>query len=74
VRNLHRPGGRFDEFIEKQHRFATSPRFKGLKLPGTAMAMGWREHADLLVPSNPVLRGSMATVAPVGELLRYRTK
>src|SRR5688500_1591543 len=37
VHNCHRPGGHFDEFIEKQHRFVTSDRFKGLKRPSTAI-------------------------------------
>jgi mannose-6-phosphate isomerase-like protein (cupin superfamily) len=75
VRNFHRPGGRFDEFIEKQHRFATSDRFKGLKRPSTAivMAMAWREHADLLVPSSRPLRWAMAGLARLGRLLGYRT-
>jgi mannose-6-phosphate isomerase-like protein (cupin superfamily) len=75
VRNFHRPGGRFDEFVEKQHRFVSSGRYKGLKRPSTAivMAMAWREHRDLLVPGNPLLRGGMAVVARLGRLLGYRT-
>ena len=75
VHNFHRPGGRFDEFIEKQHRFVTSDRFKGLKRPSTAifMAMVWREHADLLVPSSRLLRWAMASLARLGRLLGYRT-
>ena len=75
VRNFHRPGSRFDEFIEKQHRFVTSRRFKGLKRPSTAivMAMAWREHSDLLVPSNSALRWAMAALARLGRLLGYRT-
>jgi mannose-6-phosphate isomerase-like protein (cupin superfamily) len=74
VRNVHRPGGRFDEFIEKQHRFVTSERFKGLKRPSTAMVMSkaWREHADLLVPSSRPLRWAMAVLAPLGRLFGYR--
>ena len=62
MRNFHRPGGRFDEFIEKQHRFATSDRFKGLKRPSTAivMAMVWQELADLLTPSSRPLRWAIA--------------
>ena len=52
VGNVHRPGGRFDEFVAKQHRFAASDRFKGLKRPSTSivMAMAWQEQRDLLVP------------------------
>lgn len=75
VHNFHRPGGRFDEFVEKQYRFATSDRFKGLKRPSTAivMAMAWREHADLLVPSSRPLRWAMAGLARLGRLLGYRT-
>ena len=75
VRNFHRPGGRFDEFVEKQHRFVSSGRYKGLRHPSTAlvMAMAWREHRDLLVPSNPLLRGGMAVLARLGRLLGYRT-
>ena len=75
VHNFHRPGGRFDEFIEKQYRFVTSDRFKGLKRPSTAifMAMVWREHADLLVPSSRLLRWAMASLARLGRLLGYRT-
>jgi mannose-6-phosphate isomerase-like protein (cupin superfamily) len=75
VRNFHRPGGRFDEFVEKQHRFVTSERYRGLKHPSTAlvMAMAWREHRDLLVPTNPLLRAAMAGVARVGKLIGYRT-
>jgi quercetin dioxygenase-like cupin family protein len=75
VRNFHRPGGRFDEFIEKQYRFATSERFKGLKRPTTAMvmAMVWEEHADLLVPSSRPLRWAMAGLARLGRLLGYQT-
>jgi quercetin dioxygenase-like cupin family protein len=75
VRNFHRPGGRFDEFIEKQHRFVTSDRFKGIRHPSTAivMAMVWREHADLLVPSNRGLRWGMAGLARLGRLLGYST-
>jgi mannose-6-phosphate isomerase-like protein (cupin superfamily) len=75
VRNFHRPGGRFDEFIEKQHRFATSERFKGLRRPSTAMVMAiaWREHADLLVPSSRAMRWTFAILARLGRLLGYRT-
>jgi mannose-6-phosphate isomerase-like protein (cupin superfamily) len=75
VRNFHRPGSRFDEFIERQHRFVTSERYKGVKHPSTAVAMSlaWREHRDLLVPTNPLLRGAMAGLARVGRLLGYRT-
>jgi mannose-6-phosphate isomerase-like protein (cupin superfamily) len=75
VRNFHRPGGRFDEFVEKQYRFANSERFKGLKRPSTAivMAMAWDEHADLLVPSNRPLRWAVAVIARLGRLLGYRT-
>ena len=75
VRNFHRPGGRFDEFIEKQHRFATSDRFKGLKRPSTAivMAMVWQEPADLLTPSSRPLRWAIAGLGHLGRLLGYRT-
>jgi mannose-6-phosphate isomerase-like protein (cupin superfamily) len=75
VRNFHRPGTRFDEFIEKQHRYAVSERFKGLKRPSTAifMSMVWQEHSDLLVPSNRALRSAMAALARLGRLLGYRT-
>jgi len=31
VRNFHRLGGRFDEFIDRQYRFVTAERFRGLK-------------------------------------------
>jgi quercetin dioxygenase-like cupin family protein len=76
VRNFHRPGSRFDEFIEKQYRFATSERFKGLRRPSTAitMAMVWQEHADLLVPSSQSLRWAMAALARLGRMLGYRTR
>ena len=76
VRNFHRPGGRFDEFIEEQHRFVTSGRFKGLKHPSTAiaMAMAWDERADLLVPSSRPLRWAIAVLACLGRLLGYRTR
>ena len=75
VRNFHRGSGRFDVFIEKQHRFASSERFKGLKHPYTAimMSMVWREHADLIVPSSRPLRLGVAGLARVGRLLGYRT-
>jgi hypothetical protein len=75
VHNFHRPGSHFDEFIEKQHRFATSERFKGIKHPGTAigLSMVWRQHTDLLVPSNPGLRFAMAGLARIGPLLGYST-
>jgi mannose-6-phosphate isomerase-like protein (cupin superfamily) len=73
VRNFHRPGGRFDEFIERQHRFVTSPRFRGLKHPSTAVAMAsaWHEHRDLLVPTNPALRAGVALLAPLGRARGY---
>jgi quercetin dioxygenase-like cupin family protein len=75
VHNFHRPGGRFDEFVEKQYRFVTSDRYKGLKRPSTAivMATAWQEHADLLVPSRRPLRWAMAGLARLGRLLGYRT-
>ena len=75
VRNFHRPGGHFDEFIEKQHRFVTSERFRGLKRPSTAivMAIVWHEHADLLVPSRAPMRWGVAALAHLGKLLGYRT-
>jgi len=75
VRNFHRAGGRFDEFIETQYRFVTSERFKGLKRPSTAivMAMAWHEHADLLVASSRPLRWGIAGLARLGRLLGYRT-
>jgi mannose-6-phosphate isomerase-like protein (cupin superfamily) len=73
VRNFHRPGGHFDRFIEQQHRFVSSDRFKGMKHPSTAVAMStaWRDHEDLLVPSNPVLRWTMAALAPIGRRRGY---
>ena len=73
VRNFHRPGGRFDEFIEKQHRFVTSERFKGLKHPTTGIVMAgvWREHADLLVPSKRPVRWAFAALARLGGLTGY---
>ena len=79
VRNFHRPGGRFDEFIEKQHRFSTSDRFKGLKRPSTAMvmAMVWQEHADLLTPSSRPLRwGWRASLTSAGcwATARFETR
>ena len=69
VRNFHRPGGRFDEFIERQHRFVTSDRFRGLKSPstGVVMAAAWHEHRDLLVPTNPVLKAGVSLLAPIGR-------
>jgi quercetin dioxygenase-like cupin family protein len=76
VRNFHRPGGRFDEFVEKQYRFVNSEKFKGIKRPSTmiVMSMAWREHADLLVPSSRPLRWAMAGLARLGGLLGYRTQ
>jgi mannose-6-phosphate isomerase-like protein (cupin superfamily) len=73
VRNFHRPGSRFDEFVERQHRFVTSARFRGLKHPSTAIAMAvaWHEHRDLLVPTNPGLRAAVALLAPIGRLRGY---
>jgi len=73
VRNFHRPGGRFDEFIARQHRFATSSAFRGLKRPSTAVAMAaaWHEHRDLLVPTNPALRAGVALLAPLGRARGY---
>lgn len=65
VRNFHRPGSHFDAFIEKQHAFVNSDRFKGLKHPSTAIAMAgaWQDHSDLLVATNPVLRAAMKVLA-----------
>jgi quercetin dioxygenase-like cupin family protein len=76
VRNFHRPGGGFDDFIEKQYRFVTSERFKGLRRPSTAivMSMAWHEHADLLVVSSRPLRWAVAGLARLGRLLGYRTR
>ena len=73
VRNFHRPGSRFDEFIERQHRFVSSPRFRGLKRPSTAVAMAtaWHEHRDLLVPTNPALRAAVSVLAPIGRVRGY---
>ena len=71
VRNFHRPGGRFDEFVAKQHRFVTSDRFKGIKHPSTAVAMAkaWHEHSDLLVPSSPPMRWGVAVLGRLGRPL-----
>lgn len=76
VRNFHHPGAHFDEFIEKQYRFTTSEKFKGLKRPSTAMVMAiaWDEHSDLLVPSSRPLRWAMGGLARIGRLLGYRTR
>ena len=73
VRNFHRPGSRFDEFIERQHRFVTSDRFRGIKRPSTAVAMAtaWDEHRDLLVPTNFALRAAVAVLAPIGRARGY---
>jgi mannose-6-phosphate isomerase-like protein (cupin superfamily) len=73
VHNFHRPGGHFDAFIEKQYRFVTSSRFKGLKRPSTALMMSkvWDEHSDLLVPSNTLLRRTMALLARVARARGY---
>jgi len=75
VHNFHRPGGRFDSFIEKQYRFATSDRFKGIKRPSTAivMSMVWQEHRDLIVPSSKAVDLAMRALARVGRLRGYRT-
>ncbi len=69
VRNFHRPGSRFDEFIARQHRFVTSDRYRGIKHPTTAFAMAgaWHEHRDLLVPTNPALRAAVATLGPIAN-------
>lgn len=69
VRNFHRAGGRFDEFIERQHRFVTSDRYRGIKHPSSAwmMAGAWYEHRDLLVPTNPALRAAVATLGPIAN-------
>ena len=73
VHNFHRPGSHFDTFIKKHADYATSSRFKGLKHPTTAIAMAkiWREHTDLLVPSNPLMRGAMAALGWVGRRRGY---
>jgi quercetin dioxygenase-like cupin family protein len=73
VRNFHRPGSHFDTFIEKQHRFVTSDRFKGVKRPSTALMMSkvWSEHSDLLVPSSRPLRWAMSGMAPIARLRGY---
>ena len=73
VRNVHRPGSHFDSFIEKQYRFTSSSRFKGLKRPSTVLMMSkvWDEHSDLLVPSNPILRYAMALLARVARARGY---
>ena len=69
VRNFHRPGSRFDEFIARQHRYVTSGRYRGIKHPATgfAMAGAWHEHRDLLGPTNPVLRAAVATLGPLAN-------
>lgn len=69
VRNVHRAGGRFDEFIERQHRYVTSDRYRGTKHPATGfvMAGAWYEHRDLLVPTNPALRAAVATLGPIAN-------
>jgi quercetin dioxygenase-like cupin family protein len=73
VRNFHRPGGHFDDFIEQQYRFVTSDRFKGMKHPSTALAMAtaWDDHSDLLVPSSRPLRWAVAALAPIGRRRGY---
>ena len=69
VRNFHRAGGRFDEFIERQHRFVTSERYRGIKHPSTGffMAGAWHEHRDLLVPTNPAPRAAVAVLGPIAN-------
>ena len=73
VRNFHRPGSHFDSFIEEQHRFVTSSRFRGLKRPSTALMMSkvWGEHKDLLVPTNPALRWAIAGLARLARARGY---
>lgn len=73
VRNFHRPGSHFDSFIEEQYRFVRSPRFKGLKRPSTALMMAkvWEDHTDLLVPTNPLLRWTMAALARLARRRGY---
>jgi quercetin dioxygenase-like cupin family protein len=73
VRNFHRPGGHFDDFIEEQHRFMTSDRYRGLKRPSTAMTMAiaWEDHSDLLVLTSAPLRWTFAGLARLGRLLGY---
>jgi len=73
VRNIHRSGGRFDEFVARQHRFVTSSRYRGLRRPSTAVAMAvaWHEHRDLLVPSNPALRAAVEVFARIGRVRGY---
>lgn len=68
-RNVHRAGGRFDEFIERQHRFVTSDRYRGIKHPSSALMMAgaWYEHRDLLVPTNPALRAAVAVLGPIAN-------
>src|SRR5687767_8835411 len=62
--------GSFEVMVD----FVSSKRFNGLKRPSTAivMAMAWREHADLVVPSSRPLRWGMAGLARLGGLLGYR--
>ena len=73
VRNFHRPGSHFDSFIEEQHRFLTSGRYRGLRRPSTAMTMAiaWEDHSDLLVLTSAPLRWTFAGLARIGSLLGY---
>lgn len=75
VRDVHRPGLGFDEYVATLGRLAEAGKLRSLRDPRAAiyLSMVWRDHREMQVADSAVLRAATTVLARVGRLLRFRT-
>jgi quercetin dioxygenase-like cupin family protein len=75
VRDTHRPGLGFDDYVETLGRLAEAGKLRSVGDPRSAiyLSMVWRDHRRMQVAASPVLRAAMTLLAGLGRLLRFTT-
>jgi quercetin dioxygenase-like cupin family protein len=75
VRDVHRPGFGFDEYIVTLGRLAEAGKLRSLRDPRAAiyLSMVWRDHREMQVADSALLRAAMTALAGLGRLLGFRT-
>jgi mannose-6-phosphate isomerase-like protein (cupin superfamily) len=75
VRDIHRPGLGFDEYVATLGRLAEAGKLRSLRDPRAAiyLSMVWRDHRRMQVADSPVLRAATTLLAGLGRLLRFKT-
>jgi quercetin dioxygenase-like cupin family protein len=75
VRNVHRPPGRFEDYIEHMHRLTRARGITSKRDPRVPvyLSMVMLEYPDTLTPGRARERIAMNALVGLGRLLRWRT-